>query len=153
MDISVNMIDPAVEQRTTSFQRGYSRMITARTLWEQTYGVTSFECLQGSSELDYIPRAYSYLHEIFHYLGVVNVSFRKVLHSLYRDSPSRLNQPAGERLAPKLGGLCSEAQHIARLVDSAQRGNIGMVVHDYPGGNSGDKDTMTIGMRCEWITW
>lgn len=69
-------------------------MIAAHALWKQTYGVTSFECLQDLDELRYTRGALMvdlYLHEHFHHLGVVNISFSKVLASLYGDSPGGLD--------------------------------------------------------------
>lgn len=123
IDISANVVDGAMDRRTTSFQRSYSGMIAAHTLWKQTYSITSFECLEGMGKLHCTrgPRTDGfYLHEFFHHLGVVNVTLRKVLASLDGDSSGRLDKPASERLTPELGRLGGQAQHIAYLADSAQ---------------------------------
>ena len=51
MDISAKVVDRAMDKRTTSFHGGYGGMVAAHALWKQTYGVTSFECLQRLGEL------------------------------------------------------------------------------------------------------
>jgi hypothetical protein len=56
MVISAKVVDRTMDRRTTSFHGGYCGMIAAHALWKQTYGITTFECLQGFGELHDTPR-------------------------------------------------------------------------------------------------
>jgi len=58
----------------------------------------------------------SYIHEVRHDLRIVNLGIlRVVIPSLNRYSPGRLDQPAGKRPLPELGGLRSETEEAAFL--------------------------------------
>jgi len=58
----------------------------------------------------------SYVHEVRHDLCIVNLGILRIITpSLNRYGPGGLNQPAGKRPLPELGGLRSETEEAALL--------------------------------------